>query len=192
MTARWWGGVPAPDVVADAHLLAAVDEALAGSGAEAEVVCTYTDPSAPFPGTGVAVRLSAEPADHAATLVALSRTLGGPVVRSEDCENPGAQAGLAALREAAAGTAGRCLRFPGQEQVSGKLPVADLIAATAIDELVGVGVTVTPDQLVDTRDFLRPTWSGGQLTLMVEQAAGGVLQPFEIEFPHECCGGAGH
>ena len=190
MGGRWWGGVPDADVVPDAHLLAAVDEALAGSGAVAEVVCTYTDSSAPLPGTGVAVRLSAEPADHAATLVALARTLGGPVVRSESCDNPGAQAGLAALREATAGTAGRCVRFPGQEQVSGKVSVADLIAATAIEDVVGVGVTVTPDHLVDTRDFLRPTWSGGRLTLVVEQAAGGVLQPFETEFPHECCGGA--
>jgi hypothetical protein len=48
---------------------------------------------------------------------------------------------------------------------------------------------VTPDAVVDTRDFLRPQFNGGRLTLVVEQAAGGVLQPFEVEFPHECCGG---
>ena len=34
--------------------------------------------------------------------------------------------------------------------------------------------------------------SGGLLTLLVEPAAGGVFQPFEVEFPHEGCGGAGH
>ena len=192
MTGRWWGGVPGADVVPDAHLLAAVDEALAGSGAVAEVVCTYTDSSAPSPGTGVALRLSDDPADPAATLVALSRTLGGPVVRSVDCTHPTTQVAVAAVQAASAGTAGRCVRFPGQEAVSGKLAVADLVAATAIDELVGVGVAVTPDQVVDTRDFLRPTWSGGRLTLMVEQAADDLLQPFEVEFPHECCGGAGH
>ena len=192
MSDRWWGGVPAADVVPDAHLLAAVDEALAGSGAAAEVVCTYTDSTAPFPSTGVAVRLSAEPADPAATLVALSRTLGGPVVRSAECTNPGTQLAVAAVQAASAGTAGRCVRFPGQAEVSGKLSTADLVTATAIDELVGVGVAVTPDHLVDTRDFLRPTWSGGRLTLVVEQAAGGVLKPFEVGSPHECCGGAGH
>jgi len=190
MTVRWWGGVPAPEVVPDAHLLAAVDGALAGSGASAEVVCTHVDRSAGVPATGVSVRLSAEPADPAATLVALARTLGGPVVLAEDCPAPGARPAVAALREAATGSSGRVVRFPGQDAVSGRLPVTELMAATAIDEVVGVGVTVTSDHVVDTRGFLRPHWSDGRLRLLVEQAAGGVLQPFEIESPHECCGGA--
>jgi len=192
MTVRWWGGVPDPEVVPDTHLLAAVDEALAGSGASAEVVCTHLDHSAGVPATGVSVRLSAEPADPAATLVALARTLGGPVVLAETCPAPGARSAVAALREASAGSAGRVVRFPGQESVSGRLPVAELVAATAIDEVVGVGVAVTPDHVVDTLGFLRPHWSEGRLRLLVEQAAGGVLQPFEVEFPHECCGGTAH
>ena len=190
MTARWWGGVPEPEVVPDTHLLAAVDEALAGSGAAAEVVCTHVDRSAGAPATGVSVRLSGEPADPAATLVALARTLGGPVVLAETCPASGAQPAVAALREAASGSAGRVLRFPGQDAVSGRVPVAELLASTAIDEVVGVGVAVTPDQVLDTLGFLRPHWSEGRLRLLVEQAAGGVLQPFEIESPHQCCGGA--
>ena len=189
---RWWAGVPREDVLPDAHLLAAVDEAFAGSGAAADLVCTAVDSSAGGLRTGVALRLTGEPADPSATRSALQRTLGGPVV--VDGEEDGHLDGPApvALQAARAGTAGRCVRFPGQEAVQGRLPVADLIASTAIEELVGVGVQVSAEDVLDTLGYLRPQWSGGRLTLVVEQAAGGVLQPFEIENPHECCGGAGH
>jgi hypothetical protein len=37
--------------------------------------------------------------------------------------------------------------------------------------------------------FLRPTYTGGRLVLLVEPAAGGVLRPVEIEQPHQCRGG---
>jgi hypothetical protein len=95
-----------------------------------------------------------------------------------------------ALREARAGAAGRCVRFPGQAGVQGRVRAGDLVAGTAIDEVVGLGGPVAADAVVDTAGFLRPTWARGRLTLLVEQAAGGVFQPFEVEFPHECCGGA--
>ena len=189
---RWWAGALRDDVLPDAHLLAAVDEALAGSGTSAELVCTSVDRSAGVPRPGVALRLAGEPVDRRATRTALERTLGGPVViGDEEAEHPDAVA-AAVLEAARQGAAGRCVRFPGQESAHGRLSAADLIAGTAIDELVGVGLQVAPDAVVDTLGFLRPQWSGGRLTLLVEQTAGGVLKPFEIESPHECCGGAGH
>ena len=189
---RWWAGAVGDDVLPDVHLLVAVDEALAGSGAAAELVCTSVDRSAGAPRTGVALRLIGEPADASATRAALERTLGGPVVvGDEPGEQPEGPA-AAALQAARQGLAGRCVRFPGQQSAQGRLLVADLLASTAIDELVGVGVQVAPDDVVDTLGFLRPQWSGGRLTLLVEQAAGGVLRPFEIQDAHECCGGAGH
>jgi hypothetical protein len=83
----------------------------------------------------------------------------------------------------------RCVRFPGQDDLTGVLLAADIVAASAIDEVVGVGVPVGPDALVDTLGFLRPIVSGGRLVLLVEPAAGGVLRPVEIAQPHECCGG---
>ena len=192
MAGRWFGGVPGADVLPDAHLLAAVDGALAGSGTSAELVCTSVDRSAGAPRTGVALRLSAEPADPAGTRAALARALGGPVLdeavaeaitEAEDASTPA----LTALAQAREGADGRCVRFPGQDAGRGRLSVAELVAATAIEEVVGIGVQVTPEHVVDTRDFLRPHWADGRLVLRVEQAAGGVLQPFEIENPHECC-----
>ena len=183
-----WVGTHRDDALPDAHLLVAVDEALAGSGVAAELVCISVDRSVPATRVGIALRLTGEPTDRAGTRAALQRALGDPVVFGDE-PDVDAPAGLLAARE---GREGRCVRFPGQEAARGRLPVADLIASTAIDELVGVGVQVDQDDVVDTLGFLRPQWSGGRLTLLVEQAAGGVLQPFEIESPHECCGGAGH
>jgi hypothetical protein len=188
VTGRWWAGAPGPDVVPDAPLLAAVDSALAGSGAVAELVCTCVDRSAASPRTGVALRLTGEPADPDATRDALARALGGPVVTAGSEGGP--EPALLALRQASAGAAGRCVRFPGQAAVPGRVRAGDLVAGTAIDAVVGLAGPVEPAAMVDTAGFLRPTWDGGRLTLLVEQAAGGVFQPFEVEFPHECCGGA--
>ena len=84
---------------------------------------------------------------------------------------------------------GRCVRFPGQDALTGTLTAAEIVAASAIDEVVGVGVPVAPDSAVDTLGFLRPTFAGERLVLLVEPAAGGVLRPVEIADPHECCGG---
>lgn len=189
---RWWAGALRDDVLPDAHLLAAVDEALEASGTSAELVCTSVHRSSGAPRPGVAMRLAGEPVDATATRSALERTLGGAVITDEQEGDPPDAVASVVLQAAREGSAGRVVRFPGQEQAQGRLPVSELIAGTAIDEVVGVGVQVIPTAVLDTRGFLRPQWSGGRLTLLVEQAAGGVLQPFEIEDPHECCGGAGH
>jgi hypothetical protein len=193
-TATWWAGAPRADLVPDAHLLAAVDEALTGSGAGAELVCTHVDRSAPEPRVGVSVRLTGEPADPAATRSALARALAGPVVAEGADEALVAGPARTALLEAGAGSSGRAVRFPGSAQVTGRITVTDLTATTAIERVVGIGVEPAGTDVVETgpNGFLRPTFDGGQLTLLVERAAGGVLQPFEIEDPHECCGGAGH
>ncbi|MCZ2813368.1 hypothetical protein O2W15_18205 [Modestobacter sp. VKM Ac-2979] len=194
LTAVWWGGAPVDDQIADAHLLAAVDEALSGSGAEAELVCTHVDGSAPAPRVGVSIRLTAEPADPAATRSALARALAGPVVAGDTDDAEVVGPARTALLEAGAAEAGRAVRFPGSASVTGRVSVADLIATTAIDQVVGIGVEPAGTDVVDTgpNGFLRPRFSGGRLTLLVERAAGGVLQPFEIEDPHQCCEGGGH
>lgn len=84
---------------------------------------------------------------------------------------------------------GRCVRFPGQDRLTGAHTASSIVADTAIDEVVGIGTSVTPDAVVDTFGFVRPNFQDGRLVLLVEPAAGGVFQPAEIEQPHECCGG---
>ncbi|MEJ2855623.1 MULTISPECIES: hypothetical protein [unclassified Saccharothrix] len=98
--------------------------------------------------------------------------LGG---RAEEVEGPPAE--------------GRCIRFPGQDALTGVHAAGAIVAESAVEEVVGVGVPVAASDLVDTQAFLRPTLMDGRLVLLVERAAGGVLRPIESPDPHECCGG---
>ncbi|WP_433163699.1 hypothetical protein [Kribbella sp. CA-247076] len=90
--------------------------------------------------------------------------------------------------EAALGTAGRAVRWPGHEQAHGILPAAELRTRCGIDHLEAVGgVPVTDDTLIDTRDFLRPLRRAGRLTLQLQPAAGNLLIPFESQHQQQCC-----
>jgi hypothetical protein len=81
---------------------------------------------------------------------------------------------------------GRAFRFPGQDALRGSLPVRDLVALSAIDRVVGVGCTVTDDTVVDTRDYVRPVYADGLLTLHVTPASAGTVVPLEVEGGHVC------
>ncbi|NUT47120.1 MAG: hypothetical protein HOV94_07360, partial [Saccharothrix sp.] len=84
---------------------------------------------------------------------------------------------------------GRCVRFPGQDALTGTHTAAEVVAWSAIDRVVGIGVEIGPDDRVETLGFLRPVCRDGALVLLVEPAVGGVLRPAESAHPHECCGG---
>lgn len=165
----WWLGAVCPPVDGPAahadHVLLSIMD-----GLDADLVCTHVDRTDVVARTMMAARLCHEPT--ATDVAALAAALGSPVIPASDAPE-----------------GGRCVRFPGQEALTGLHPATDLVARSAIDEVVGVGVPVTPDSPVDTRGFLRPIIAGGRLVLLVEPAAGGVLRPVEIADAHECCGG---
>jgi hypothetical protein len=81
------------------------------------------------------------------------------------------------------------VRFPGQAALTAIHTAEEIVAISAIDDVIAIGTTTTPDMAVDTRGFLRPVFQHGQLVLLVEPAAGGLLRPVEIQQPHQCCGG---
>ncbi|QUQ67645.1 hypothetical protein JJ691_53800 [Kutzneria sp. CA-103260] len=81
---------------------------------------------------------------------------------------------------------GRAFRFPGQDALRGSLPVRELLALSAIDRVVGVGCTVANDTVVDTRDYVRPVYADGLLTLHVTPAAADSVVPLEVEGGHVC------
>ncbi|HTI23300.1 MAG TPA: hypothetical protein VL652_20060 [Kutzneria sp.] len=81
---------------------------------------------------------------------------------------------------------GRAFRFPGQDALRGSLPVREVVASSAIDRVVGVGCTVTDDTVVDTRNYVRPVYADGLLTLHVTPAASGSVVPLEVEGGHVC------
>ena len=90
--------------------------------------------------------------------------------------------------EAALGTTGRVVRWPGHKQAHGVLPAAELRARCGIDQLEGIGgVPVEDDTSVDTLDFLRPVRRDGRLVLQVQPAADNLLIPFELHHQQNCC-----
>ncbi|MFE9750571.1 hypothetical protein ACFYOT_37180 [Saccharothrix saharensis] len=175
----WLGAVPAlPGEHGAAHgdalLLAALD------GVPADFVCTHVDRSGPVALTTLSAHVTGE-----VDVDRLAAALGGPVTLLDDVDTP-------AVRAARAGrdrVDGRCVRFPGQPLLTGTHPAAEVVAVSAIDRVVGIGVEVGPDDPVQTLGFLRPVCRDGELLLLVEPAVGGVLRPAEAESPHQCCGG---
>lgn len=106
-----------------------------------------------------------------------------PVVSAD--LRPAADAAAAAHR---ARRSGRAVLFAGCDRLVGTLTVADLLAASAIEEVrVLGGPPPRPDTPVQTRDFVRPHWVDGTLVLMTTPVAGGFLAPFEVPDPTPCC-----
>lgn len=83
---------------------------------------------------------------------------------------------------------GRAVVFAGSDELVGTLPVAEVLARSAIDRIVVLGGGPAPaDALLDTGGFVRPQWRDGELVLTVMPAVGGSLIPFETRNPTPCC-----
>ena len=83
---------------------------------------------------------------------------------------------------------GRLFRFPGADDLVGRMTVAQLVARSAVDDVVMLGgQPLDPDTVVDTQGFVRPHFEGGRVVLHVRPAADGVAVPFEQPHPTPCC-----
>jgi hypothetical protein len=114
-----------------------------------------------------------------------------PVFETPTDPSGAAQADLAgAAQAAAADPVGRAVRFPGWERLTGVLTVSEILQRSAISrvEVLGSG-PAEPGVLVETGDFVRPQFRGGELILVTTPAAGGRLIPFERRDPTPCCAG---
>jgi hypothetical protein len=126
----------------------------------------------------------------ACTHFALGRVLitvdGGPAgLPATDSE-----AVRAVIAQHQAKSDGRAVRYPGVDKLVGALTVEQVLALSAIEEVTTIGsagVQPTPDTVVDTRDFVRPVWRDGRLTLITTPAPGGRIAPFEVPNPTPCC-----
>jgi hypothetical protein len=96
---------------------------------------------------------------------------------------------LVARDEHAGRTGGRAVVFPGVERLVGRVTVGDVLARSAIERIhiLGGGPAPDPDMELDTRDFVRPQWMDGRLTLVAMPAPGGRIAPFELPNPIPCC-----
>jgi hypothetical protein len=102
-------------------------------------------------------------------------------------QGPARAAALAAA-EHAGRTGGRAVLYPGADALTGTLTVAQILAASAIDDVTVVGGPAAgPAVPVLTRGFVRPQWHAGRLTLALAPAPAGRLAPFEVPNPTPCC-----
>jgi hypothetical protein len=195
----WVGAAPGTRIGGStlAHAEAEIFAALQAAGLRADLVCTHIDRTATVAAVTASARLVASLPSGALDL--LAERLDGVVVAldadaavtsSARERTAGIDAAAQAARAAASRTEGRCVRFPGQQSLIGVHSVTEIITGSAVDRVAGVGVAVAAQDVVDTGGFLRPQFQDGELVLLVEPAAHGVLRPVEVEHPHECCGGA--
>ncbi|NHC43793.1 hypothetical protein [Motilibacter aurantiacus] len=179
------------------HLLEGLLGAVAatGAGAAGAVACTHLV-AAPHRHEAVSVEVGARPGP-AVDAVALAERLGpeaGVVVvdssGARQAAGPAAQ--VAAALEAASAHAtrsgGRAVVFPGQESVTGDMPVSELLALTAIDRVRSSQGAYAPEAVVVTRGYVRPQYADGRLVLLCEHADPTRLLPWEIENPAVCGG----
>jgi hypothetical protein len=82
----------------------------------------------------------------------------------------------------------RLFLFPGKPNLRGTVTVGDLVLVSAIDEVrrLAGGGDPRPDELVETRDFIRPRLQDHRLVLTVCPGERSLV-PFEQPAPARCC-----
>jgi hypothetical protein len=153
------------------------------------VACTHVVSGGDRPHLAVSMTGSAEldttPLTHEVGSAVIRPGAAEPVVAGPSHLVRGA---YVAAVEAALGTAGRLVRFPGQDQARGVMMAAELRERCGIDQVEALGgIAVADDSPIDTLDFIRPVRRNGQVVLLVQPAAGGLLIPFEVEHQQKCC-----
>jgi hypothetical protein len=84
--------------------------------------------------------------------------------------------------------AGRAVHYPGQESLVGDVPVADVLAGTAIDAVLSSHGEYAATAVLRTGGFIRPRFEGGRLVLHVGHEDPELLMPWEVAEPTPCCG----
>lgn len=196
---RWRVGASALQAeVHDAeHLLADLVTALRGLGLvdDSLVACTQLV-TEPWPHEAVSVELVGTAPDT--VLRGLVRVLGddtvGLAVTRVGCavESTGPADAVAGAVAAAAAhatrTAGRAVVFPGRDILVGELPVADVVARSAIELVTSLSGEPASGAVLETRDFVRPEFVDGRLTLRCLHDDPARLVPWEPAVVHRCGG----
>jgi hypothetical protein len=85
---------------------------------------------------------------------------------------------------------GRAVVFPGSAGLVGTLTVGEVLQRSAIERVKALGVGDLPaDEILHTREFVRPRWYGRELVLDVLPHAASGYAPFEVPNPTPCCEG---
>lgn len=165
------------------HLL---DRALVACG-PAELVCTHLV-EGHWAGTLLLRGPAPDPVRLAAELGCAVAVLGANGSRTSAGDPAWQGSALRAADELSGRSAGRAVRFVGQELLVGEVDIRAVTELSAITEVHAIaGIPIEGARLV-TRDFLRPVLEGGELVLQVRLFADdGRLVPFEVPDPVACC-----
>lgn len=145
-------------------------------------------PAAGRAGVIACTHLVQSPFPHVAISIEAIETTAGAAVEAVTSAEMAVAAEQAAAAHAAR-TGGRAVLYPGVEALVGTLTVAELLERSAIERVTVLGgEPATPDTPLHTRDFVRPQWMDGALTLVTTRVAGGGIAPFEVPNPTPCCG----
>ncbi|MGN9783333.1 hypothetical protein ACTMTF_18000 [Nonomuraea sp. ZG12] len=145
-----------------------------------------------LPGLFACTHLVRIPYPH----VAVSLAAEGSVRQGDEGEVVGlpvtppelAEAAAHAAAEHAARRSGRAVLYPGVERLVGTLTVGEVTALSAIERVTRLGgPPPEAETVLETRDFVRPHWQDGVLTLVTMPVAGGRVAPFEVPDPTPCC-----
>lgn len=93
-------------------------------------------------------------------------------------------AAAAAAVEHLSRNGGRAVVYPGSPALTGTVPVGEVLAYSAITRVTVIGgEPAADDDLLETRDHVRPEWHAGNLVLAVTSVHNGRLAPFEVPYP---------
>lgn len=134
------------------------------------------------PAALLGVLVSAAQALPTATRKALLTPVGATTT-----EPAGSVVTLAAARHAHH-VGGRAEVFPGQEWLTEDLPVADVLARTAIDEVRSTQGRFAPGAVLRAFGFVRPSYADGALVLTVGHDDPMIVTPWEVRYCRPCCG----
>ena len=85
---------------------------------------------------------------------------------------------------------GRAVLYPGVDALVGTVTVGHVLTRSGIERVSVLGGPPPGiDVLIDTRDFVRPQWKDGRLTLIATPGSGDHIAPFEFPNPKACGGG---
>jgi hypothetical protein len=155
------------DVQAAEHWLHANAAVLGGPGV---VVCTHL-----VRGERPRVALSVEGVDPS-------------VLPTSESIDPAVASEVAGEHEAR--RSGRAVLYPGVDALVGTVSVGHVLTRSVIERVTVLGGPPPGiDVLIDTRDFVRPQWTNGQLTLIATPGSAGHIAPFEFPNPKACGGG---
>lgn len=196
----WLGLDPADPQADERHVEHLVLDLLHTVQVEADLVLTHVVTAAgSLPRNAASARLVGRAADvlEETTLArqlevgwsgssVLAGRSDGPVLETGPDE--ARAAARAALRQGRDGTAGRAVRFPGQDALHAPLPVSDVPLVSAVVEVLPVVGDVGAAAVLDTSGYVRPRLVDGRLVLHVVPGPGDTVVPVESLEVHVCGG----